>query len=218
MPTDQEFITRSTQEALRIEEDCSYNATGHFVAAKRWRIANYSLALPSTLLAALVSYLAFTAQSVLAGGIAVVITILTTATLFLRPDHLGSEHKRVAEKYLALRNKVRLFREIELLHSGRSKHELLQTLNQLSEKKNELNADSLPLPDWAYSRAKQRLSEGSQNYEADKMNLPNDSRVLSVEQKQLPSGGQEHDARLKELAGGTQETSAQGGQRSKLMN
>jgi|ERR1039458_1767581 hypothetical protein len=199
MPTDQEFINRSTQEALRIEEDCSYNATGHFVAAKRWRIANYSLAFPATLLAALVSYLAFTAQGVLAGAIGVIITILTTATLFLRPDHLGSEHQRVAEKYLGLRNKVRLFREIELLHSGRSKHELLQTLGQLSDKKNELNADSFPLPDWAYRRAKQRLGEGSHAYDADRAMPKIGSPTIEADQKKLTSGSDAHDVEQKKL-------------------
>jgi hypothetical protein len=202
MAADLEFIQRSTQEALRVEEDCSYNATGHFVAATRWRIVHYLFALPAALLAALVSYLAFTSQGVLAGAIGVVITILTTATLFLRPDHLSSEHKRIGEKYLGLRNKVRLFREIELLHSGRSRHELLQTLGQLSEKKNELNADSLPLPDWAYRRAKQRIQEGSHSYEVDRVEVVTPSVTPNANQRELSKPDQSSSREQKRLTVG----------------
>jgi hypothetical protein len=163
----EEFSRTASIEAQRLEEDCEYNSTGHFVSSHCWRLIDYWLNFPAALLSAVAAYLAFTNQPIIAGLLAVILTLLTTAAIFLKPGQRSLEHTRAGEKYLALRNRLRIFREIELPHADRSKRELLDSLKALSDKKNEINADSVPLPDWAYKRAKARIMDGGTTHRVD---------------------------------------------------
>lgn len=155
-------------EAARLEEDCNYNSTGHFIAAQRWQKAEYWLDLPAVVLAAVSAFFAFTDYAMAAGALSIVILVLTTVSLFLRPADRASRHKNAGEKYLALRNLARFYAEIEVTSSGRSKQALADQLRTLNERKNELNSDSLHLPDYAYKKAKTIIVSGGTSYAIDR--------------------------------------------------
>lgn len=168
MTEPEEFLAKLEAEALRLEEDCIFTSFGHFVAARRWRTAEYLLDLPAILIAALAAFFAFTAYSSAAGILSIVILILSTASLFLRPVDRALRHKNAAEKYLALRAAVRLFKDVELKHLNKGRDRLTERLIALIERKNELNVEAPPIPGSAYKKAKSEIQEGRSKYEIDR--------------------------------------------------
>jgi hypothetical protein len=181
MTEPEEFNAKLAAEAGRLEEDCNFSSTGQFVAARRWRIAEYLLDLPAVLLAALAAFFAFTEYSVTAGILSTVILLLMTASLFLRPTERALRHKGSAEKYLALRAAVRVFRDVELTHLNRGRDRLTERLISLVERKNELNVESPPIPVSAYKKAKAEICEGRSSYQFDLHALAAGTIVRSAE-------------------------------------
>ncbi len=97
MDTKSDFINRVVQEANRIEEDCAYNSTGHFIAAKRWKITDYLLNCPAALLTGLAAFFAFTDTTILifnsktiAGILTVIATLLNIAIILLNAGQKSS--------------------------------------------------------------------------------------------------------------------------------
>ena len=158
-------------EAERIEEDCTYNSQGHFIATRRWEVIEYLLDLPAVLLSAFAAFFAFTNYAVTAGVLSIIILLLTTASLFLKPAERSLRHKGAGEKFAALRQACRIYADVELATTGRSRQSLADRLIALADRKNELNTDSPRLPDFAYLEAKKHITEGRTVHDVDQRKL-----------------------------------------------
>jgi len=152
-------------ESLRIEEDCIHSSKSHFNAADTWRRRHYWLGIPATTFAALagaavVKDLAGAAQLLSAAA-----AILTGLLTFLKPSDRASQHKQVADQYLALRNDTRVFREVDAPQLDAN--EASEHLRALSKRRNDLNQSSPEIPRRAFEAARKGIVEGEATHAID---------------------------------------------------
>ncbi len=153
-------------EAERIEEDCTYNFMGHYSAATRWKSVDLALGFPTFFLSGVAAFLIFPLPSV-ATAISVVTTLLALATLYFRPAETAALHFRSGGKFKSLREKARLFRDVVLRSSGISEEQLVKGLQDLSDEKRIISELGVPLPDFAYRIAKEKIAAGQAAYQVD---------------------------------------------------
>jgi hypothetical protein len=157
------------KEARRIEEDNLYSAKGQFVMANFWSRFHLWIGVPTAILAAIASASAlsqFDNHNLIAGILAIVVTGLTAVTTFVNPNEKASAHRNSGNKYNSLRNRARIFREVDS-QTAKSEQVLTDRLKQLAGERDELNQSSPPVFRWAYIRAKKGIQEGEADYEAD---------------------------------------------------
>lgn len=155
-------------EALRIEEDCTFSAKRHFNASSRWEKCHYWVGLPSTLLAGLSGISAFNDYPIMAGVLAISSTALTSILTFLKPSERSEHHKSISNQYLSLRNKTRLFREFQISYTSEA---LIVKINDLSNQRDELNSGALNTSNSDYIKAQKDINEELHKYEVDKENM-----------------------------------------------
>jgi len=158
------------KEARRIEEDCLYSAKGHFVAANFWTNFHLWIGVPTAILAAIAGASAlsqFDNHNIVAGILAIIVTALTAVTTFLNPNEKVNSHLNAGNKYNSLRNKARIFCEIDSCGENNSIQELTKQLKELAKQRDELNQNSPQIPGWAFKRAKKGIEEGEANYKVD---------------------------------------------------
>lgn len=155
-------------EALRIEEDCTFSAKRHFNASSRWETYHYLVGLPSALLAGLSGISAFNDYPIMAGILAIFSTALTSILTFLKPSERSEHHKSIGNQYLSLRNKTRLFREFEMNYTSEA---LIEKVNDLSNQRDELNSSALNTSNSDYIKAQKDINEELHKYEVDKENM-----------------------------------------------
>lgn len=156
-------------ETKRIEEDSLYSAKGHFAAANFWTNFHLWIGAPTAILAAIASASAlsqFDYHNVIAGILAIVVTALTAVTTFLNPNEKANSHQIAGNNYLSLRNKARIFSEIDCLGES-SNEELAEQLKELAGQREELNQNSPQIPRWAYKKARKGIEEGEASYSVD---------------------------------------------------
>ena len=154
-------------EAHRIEEDSEHSAKGHFNAADRWSGYHLLIGVPAAVLAAIAGGSAFAEYPMLAGSLALLSTAFTTVLTFLKPSEHAENHKAVAGQYLALRNRTRMYRELELAEDvdiGSAKSRLVE----LADTRDELNQASPGISRKDYEKAKADIDEGRSEYRVDK--------------------------------------------------
>lgn len=151
-------------EAYRIEEDCLYSSKSHFNAASTWRRRHYGIGIPATVLGAAAGAAFVKEWPLLAQLFAIAAPILTGLLTFLKPSDKASEHKQVADQYLTLKNQTRVFREVELLQNETN---AVQRLQELGNKRNELNQTSPDIPRSAFSAARRGIAEGESSHAVD---------------------------------------------------
>ncbi|MET0003660.1 MAG: SLATT domain-containing protein [Candidatus Thiodiazotropha sp.] len=159
--------TKLAVEARRIEEDSEHSAKGHFNAADRWAGYHLRIGLPAAVLAAVAGGSAFAELPVFAGILAVLSTAFTTVLTFLKPSEHAESHKAVAGQYLALRNRARMFRELELtdhidIALGKTR------LIELADTRDELNQTAPGIPRRDYEKVKIDIDEGRGQHRVDK--------------------------------------------------
>jgi hypothetical protein len=158
------------KEARRIEEDSLYSAKGHFVAAIFWTNFHLWIGVPTAILAAIAGASAlsqFDNHNIVAGILAIIVTALTAITTFLNPNEKANSHLNAGNKYNSLRNKARIFCEIDSCGENNSIQELTKQLKELAKQRNELNQNSPQIPRWAFKRAKKGIEGGEANYKVD---------------------------------------------------
>jgi hypothetical protein len=153
-------------EAHRVEEDSEHSMKGHYNAAARWGRYHLCIGMPAAILAAIASAAAFKQHSELAGALAIISTALTTVLTFLKPSERAENHKAVAGQYLALRNRTRIFREIEL-EDGLEMASAKQRLIELASNRDELAQGALGIPRRDYELAKRDIDEGRNRHRID---------------------------------------------------
>jgi hypothetical protein len=162
-----ETLTKIIAEAKRIEEDSEHSAKGHFNAADRWAGYHLRIGLPAAILAAVAGATAFANHSEIAGSLALLSTALTTVLTFLKPSEHAENHRAVAGQYLALRNRTRMFRDLELVDDIQIAAARTR-LEELAETRDELNQTSPGIPRKDYEKAKADIDSGRSQYLVDR--------------------------------------------------
>jgi hypothetical protein len=160
-------------EAKRLEETTLYSMKGHHCAARGWSWSNLWLGLPIVIISAIASAAAFTqaakdysSVAVLAGILSTIVSVLAAINTFLNPKEKENAHLSAAHAFDKLNNDARLFWSIECWQSA-ADETLTEKLRTLVGRKNELNANSPQIPDWAYRKAKKGIAAGEASFQVD---------------------------------------------------
>jgi hypothetical protein len=157
-----ETIDRMRAEAKRIKEASLLAAERHYAAETPWYHWNYSLGIPSTVLAAVAGAAAFSKQAhseFVAGGISIVVAVLSSLNTFLDPHKRASSHHASAKDYEALYHSAGFFYRIESLNESSDTKDLAQKLTALNSTFSELNKNSLAISGRAYRIADGNIQE-----------------------------------------------------------
>ncbi|MBL4583622.1 MAG: SLATT domain-containing protein [Pseudomonadales bacterium] len=153
-------------ETYRIEEDALHSMKGHFNAGSLWSKAHLLLGLPSAVLAAWAGIEAFSDNPEMTAILALLAAALTSTMTFLSPQQVADNHKNSGREYNILKNRVRRFREIDLLQL--EDDAITKTITELAGKRDALNSMSPDIPRWAYEKAKKDIDAGRADYNIDK--------------------------------------------------
>ena len=155
------------KEAKRIEEDSVHSCKGNFHAARRWEGCHFWIGASIAILAGVTGVSAFNNESSFAGAIAFIIAGLTAANTFLDPKGISERHQSAGVNYNGLRNKTRIFYNIEI-PSQVDMVVLKKILSEINEERDTLNKNSPKIPNWAYQKAKESINNGEADYEVDR--------------------------------------------------
>lgn len=156
------------KEAEKVLEDCEYSAKGHLENAKHWRYCNYMLMIASivSVCAGLV-FVYGDLDKFWIGVLAISSGIATMLLIFLNPQEKYLSHYNSGNRFLTLRNKTRIFLEIE--SKAMNIEQQRQTLKELDSKRGSLNETSLPISNIAYKSAKKQIEiDKNTQYKVDK--------------------------------------------------
>ncbi|HHP0356360.1 TPA: SLATT domain-containing protein [Campylobacter lari subsp. concheus] len=163
-----EIIENIKKESKRILEDCEYSSKGHFESAKYWRYCNYGLMFTSIISVCFSLISVYGGWSTVCSGIIAISSgIVTMLLIFLNPQEKYLSHYNSGNRFLALRNKTRVFLEIE--SKAMDTEMQMQVVKKLDFKRNDINKYSLPINEYAYKNAKEQIEiDKNTQYEADK--------------------------------------------------
>jgi len=163
---DNDLFESVSKELARIEEDAEYSSKGHYNAAGRWQWAHLGLGLPNAILAGFAGINAFKGNDLWAGSLAICAAAIAAALTFLNPGDRSSAHKRSAGEYHTLRNRSRIFRTI-VLGTLTEPKEITARFEELSQRRDELNATCPQIPSWAFKAARRGIEEGESRHRVD---------------------------------------------------
>lgn len=163
------LIDEMQLEANRIEEDSLYSSKGHFEAARAWGNLHLWFGIPAAVFAAIASGTAFKEDVITAGILALAASILSAISTFLNPSERSQLHHQAGVKHNSLRNRARIFRELDL-KSGAEQPELLASLKKLAEERDSLNMSNPQIPKFAFRRARCGIESGEAVYKVDSVN------------------------------------------------
>lgn len=143
------------QEAECIMQDCTYSAKGHWNDAAIWRKVHYTLGVSATILTASAGSSAAKViiDSNYAPALAFLATIITAILTFIKPEEKANQHSKSGCEFNALKSNVRMFKDIEVNQTDDT-DALATKLRTLSDERNKLNKESLPLSYLGYILAK----------------------------------------------------------------
>ncbi|BFU94373.1 MAG: hypothetical protein NTNFB02_10950 [Nitrospira sp.] len=153
-------------EASRIEEDSLYSAKGHFEAGRAWGNVHLGLGIPTVVIAAIASASAFKEEIIAAGVLAIAASILSAISTFLNPSERSQLHHQAGVKHNSLRNRIRMFRDLDL-KSEAGEADLLGSLKALAQERDDLNLSSPQIPKFAFRRARRGIESGEAAYKID---------------------------------------------------
>jgi hypothetical protein len=159
---------RIRTEAKRVEEDTLHSAKRHFIAASYWRKVHLAIGIPATILAGCASVASFSQQhNTLAGVAAIVVAALTALITFLNPNESAKGHLDAGNRYLTLRNRARIFYEIDSSMES-TDEDLVNQLKELTSERDALNQNSPITPKRAFIKAREGIEAGEAEYRVDK--------------------------------------------------
>lgn len=166
------------REAKRLEESTLFSMKGHHTAASGWSNRHLWLGLPVVVISALVGAATFSQYAetypevkVIAGLLSLAVAILSGITTFLNPNDRENSHLTAGHAFDKLNNDARLFWSVDCWQ-GDSDAVLTSQLKELVEQKNQLNANSPQVPNWAYRKAKAGIVAGEAKFEVDNPYAP----------------------------------------------
>lgn len=165
----EKLTNKIVREAKRIEEDSNVSARGQFAAASFWTTLSLWVGGATAIASGIAGGSAFSQfdnHNVVAGILASLVAATTAAVTFLKPNDKATSHRGAGNEYTSLRNKARIFREIEC-ESSSVDEVLIDRLNSLSDQRDALNKNSLQIPGRAYKKAIKGIEKGESDYKAD---------------------------------------------------
>jgi hypothetical protein len=162
------LVEQLKNEAARLEEDSDFTARGHYNAASRWRSGHRWLGVVATIFSAITATAALrdAAPEVIVAS-SVVAGVLTAVLTFLKPSEEADRHHRAADQSLAIRNRARFFRNIEVLQQDKTDRDLTETLRVLTEQRNEVLAGAPIIPRKAFEQARKDVEAGTTTHAVD---------------------------------------------------
>lgn len=154
------------REAKRIEEDCTYSSKAHYDTAAAWSKAHLLTGVPAAIASAIAGVSALKSCEVLAAALAISVAALTSIATFLNPERRATSHRVAAAALHELRNRARMFYEIEAAAVGDDSR-LTKLLKELTSRRDELNRSSPGIPRWAFERARAGIETGEASYSVD---------------------------------------------------
>lgn len=164
--SDTDALEKFSAEASRIEEDATFNFVGHYEAANFWKTVSHTLNFPIVIFSAIAAFFSFT-EPFISLFSSIIVTVLGSVNLYFRPAETAALHYRSGGKFKSLRDKARLYREVRLRFSKDSANKLLERLNELYEEKRVISEMGVPIPNFAYRRAKRKIDDGHTSYAVD---------------------------------------------------
>lgn len=158
------------REAKRIEEDSLYSAKAHFIVANFWTNIHLLIGVPTAILAAIAGVSAlsqFDGSNIIAGILSIMVVASTGVATFLNPNEKANSHLNAGNSYNSLRNKARIFQEIDSYVEKPDK-ELIMQLKELTIRRDEFNQIFPQIPRWSYNKAKKSIENGESVYKVDK--------------------------------------------------
>jgi len=105
----------------------------------------------------------FDNHNVIAGLFAIIVADLTAVTTFLNPNERANSHLNAGNKYDSLRNKARIFCEIDTCIDGLAE-DFIKQLKNLANQRDDLNQNSTQIPTSAFKRARKGIEDGEADY------------------------------------------------------
>ena len=159
----EDTVDRLRTEATRIRLAALPAAERHYAAESPWYYTVYWLGVPSSILAAVAGATAFSElkySGAIAGGISIVVAVLSALSTFLDPAKKAAAHHLAAKGYEALYHNAGFFCRIEALDDSIQLGNRTKLLSALKDKLNELGAASPPIPGRAAKRAQLNIERG----------------------------------------------------------
>jgi hypothetical protein len=165
---EQDLLKSLANEASRIEEDALYSARSHFEAARGWSRLHYWLGVPTVVLAAVAGASAVAENTSTAAALGILVAVLSALSTFLNPSDRSHQHHAAGTRFNEVRNRVRVFGEIEMKTPGTGPAVLVDTIKELGQQRDELNKASPQIPRWAFERGRKSIQAGEAGYSADR--------------------------------------------------
>ncbi len=159
-------------EVKRIEEDSMYSSKGHFYAGQCWVNVNLCIGGFAAILSAIAGASAlsqFDNYNIIGGSLSIIVMALTAIITFINPSEKAIIHQKAGNQYSALRNNARIFQTIKIEKIDNEK--AIDELENLNNKRNELNLESNQIPKWAFKKARKGIEDGESDYKVDKNNF-----------------------------------------------
>ncbi len=135
------------QESMRIKESSLYLAKKHYQTAQHWTNIYYGVGIPTTVIAAITSAFALSDYQFIAGGLAVIISIMTALTTFLNPSGKANSHYNAMNNYKALADDISVFINVDSIIEDSEKI-LTYKLREFDLKYRDLNINSPIIPNY----------------------------------------------------------------------
>jgi hypothetical protein len=160
------FLTVEEQ-AGKIEEDCERAAIRDALVSARWHRWNLRLGLASTITAAAAGFLAGSGADLLKiaswadsklfiAFLALLSAVLASTLTFLAPSEKANAYQQTSNKYHALRERIRFFRNSRCADGGKG---LETELESIITEKLKIDVDHPILPEWAYRKTHAKIKE-----------------------------------------------------------
>ncbi len=160
-----DLIQDLCKELARIEEDALYSMKGHYNASSYWNYANNSLSLLGAILATIAGITSFTEIDIIVKISAIGSAFITSILAFLECSKKSENHRTSGSSFSTLKDRARNAREIK--SKILDDKDLIILVDELIERKNELNSISLQIPRRAYEKAKRDIEAGHAKYQID---------------------------------------------------
>jgi hypothetical protein len=145
-------------EARRIEEDALFSGKGHYNAAAPWRWWYRTLAILVAVSSTVAGTSALKSWSIDVTAVAAFVSAIVGVILAtLKPSEEADRHQQAANRYLAVKNRARIFQNIELLASAAMEIDLVRNLKLLSADLDDIRQSAPQIPQRAYEKARKEI-------------------------------------------------------------
>lgn len=101
-------------EVDRIEEDAEHSYKGHYNAASWWETINFIIGIPTAILSVIIGLVGYNEFPCISLALSILSASAVTMMMVLNPAKRAQQHKSAAGSYQNLRNRARIFKEIEI--------------------------------------------------------------------------------------------------------